>query len=168
MPTDGIDSITEIAQQAVEGVTNSQNNWAAIILLIALMGILAIVAFVLRASMKERSERFSAREEQTRADTLRREQEIRQGYQDQLQQTQITRDFIGRMNDRYDATLNKVTEAFGDNSAVIRQAKDEIRRNADVVRENTAVIEANTETLQRLVGARLPKIPTPRKAVDNE
>jgi chromosome condensin MukBEF ATPase and DNA-binding subunit MukB len=163
MNPDVPDNISDLAEQAIAGVTNSSNNWAAIILLVALLGFLAIAAYWLQSSAKERNERSAAREAQTRADAQRREQEIRQGYQEQLQQARVTQDFIARMNDRYDATLNKVTEAFGENSAIIRQAKDEIRRGVDSTRENTEVIQENTEVLKRITGVKLPKQSAPKR-----
>ena len=42
--------------------------------------------------------------------------------------------------DRYDQVLRMVTEAFGENTAVLRQAKDEIRRNSESLDRNTALL----------------------------
>jgi hypothetical protein len=138
LPADGI---TEIAQQAVEAVSKSENNWAAIILLIALLGVLGITFVIARASMKDRADRATARELQLRDDAARLETNLRRDYETQLERSRITQDFIARMNDRYDATMNRVTEAFGENSAILRQSKEEIRKNAEALNRNTDVLE---------------------------
>lgn len=151
-----VDGITEIAQQAVEAVSKSENNWAAIILLIALLGTLALAFVIARASMKDRSERASAREEQMRADAEKREMALRRDYDTQLERSKITQDFIARMNDRYDATMNRVTEAFGENSAILRQSKEEIRRNAEA-------LDRNTEILKEIQASNLTSGPLPKR-----
>jgi hypothetical protein len=139
---------SELVSQALEGVAHANNNWAAIIMLVGLLGFLAIVWMVASHSVKERGNRFADREKQNRADELQRVTEMKSDFEAQLERERITQEFIARMNDRYDMTLNRVTEAFGENSAVIRQAHDEIRRNADA-------LDRNTELLQKF----LPKIP---------
>ena len=133
-----INGITDIAQDAVQAVANSQNNWAAIILLIALLGILAIIFRLVSAEMKERIKRSQDRENL-----------MRQDFEEQIRHERTTQEFMGRMNDRYDATLNRVTEAFGENSAIVRQAKEEIRRNADALNRNTQVLEKFIPTLPK-------------------
>ncbi|MGV1049164.1 MAG: hypothetical protein ACOYD4_11650 [Solirubrobacterales bacterium] len=152
------EEIVDLAQQAVEGVTYSGNNWAAIIMLIGLLGFLAIAWMVASRSMRERSARFAAREKQNRADEIERIAEIKSDFESQLERERITQEFVARMNDRYDATLNRVTEAFGENSAVLRQAKDEIRRNSEAMDRNTSLLEKFVPRLPKTNGERKPVV----------
>ena len=143
-----VDSITEIAQEAVSAVAKSENNWAAIILLVALLGVLALSYIFFNANRKSKA-----------AEDAQRMAQMRTDYEGQLASSRITQDYIGRMNDRYDSTMNRVTEAFGENSAILRQAKEEIRRNA-------AALDRNTETLESIRAQTVPvAVVLPKKAV---
>ncbi len=99
-----------------------------------------LMAIFLQWYMRDRSKRMDAREEMERALSQEREAQLRRDYEEQLSRGQLTHGMIARMNDRYDNTLNKVTEAFGENSAVLRQAKDEMRHNSEVVAQNTILL----------------------------
>lgn len=147
----------ELVSQALAGVAHASNNWAAIIMLVGLLGFLALTWMVASKEIKGRGERFAAREQQNRADELQRVAEMKSDFEAQLERERITQDFIARMNDRYDATLNRVTEAFGENSAVIRQAKEEIRRNADALNLNTAMLEKFVPALPKRNSQRKPQ-----------
>lgn len=156
---DGVtEEVIDLAQQAIDGVTRSGNNWAAIIMLVGLLGFLGIAWMVASRSMKERGARFAAREKQNRADEQERIAEIKSDFEAQLERERITQDFVARMNDRYDATLNRVTEAFGENSAVLRQAKDEIRRNSESLDRNTLLLEKFVPRLPKVNGDRKPQV----------
>lgn len=116
-----------------------------------------VVVIFLQWYMKDRSKRMDAREAMERELSQARESQLRQDFEEQLRHERSTQEFIGRMNDRYDATLNRVTEAFGENGAIIRQAKEEIRRNAEALNRNTLMLEKFLPTI--------PKRASERKAV---
>lgn len=126
----------------------------------ALTGLVLIICFyIAKKLIDDQAKRSTAREALARSDNDTRISEIKQDFEAQLERERVTQEFIGRMNDRYDATLNRVTEAFGENSAVLRQAKDEIRRSTEAYDKNTAMLEKFLPTLPKKNSPRKPQVP---------
>lgn len=116
------------------------------------------VLWIGKGVLDNQAKRAAAREAQAKADSDNHLAEIKADFETQLQHERVTQDFIARMNDRYDTTLNRVTEAFGENSAIIRQAKEEIRRNAAALDRNTAMLEKFVPTLTKKSAGRKPQV----------
>lgn len=133
-----------------------------------IVGLQLILPFILALLflqwyMKDRSKRMDAREEMERELSQAREAQLRRDYEEQLAREQFNAQVHREDKMVMNETLRMVTQAFGENSAILRQAKgvifdagEEIRLSRESRDRNTAVLKQFIPTLPKRASKRKP------------
>lgn len=147
-----IDSFDEVFRFLADS-----GGYALIVGLQIILPFILVIVF-LQWYMKDRSKRMDAREALERELSQAREAQIRLDFEERLQYERDTRDDYRSVITEYNNAVKMLNVSFGENGAIIRQAKEEIRRNAEALNRNTATLEKFLPTL--------PKKPTIRTPVE--
>jgi hypothetical protein len=165
-----IEEGSEVVGQAIEGVANGGNNWAAIILLLGMLASLAVVGLLAWKFLQSRDNRADARESEAKAESARlllqiktdaeaREERQRQDYDRQIA-------MITDVLDHYDVRQKETNLVLGG-------VLESLRENTRTIAGFSVMMGKHSELLDRLVPhiepTPLPKKRAPRKPqVSNE
>ena len=155
-----IEEGSEVVCQAIEGVANGGNNWAAIILLLGMLASLAVVGLLAWQFLKSRDNRADARESEAKAESARlllqiktdaeaREERQRQDYDRQIA-------MITDVLDRYDVRQKETNSVLGGVS-------ESLRENTRTIAGFSVLMEKNSEILDRLAPHSEPPPSVPKK-----
>lgn len=164
-----MEQIPEIIGDALAGAGDPTRNGYAIIIVLSMLivGALAYKGLSMLADyLDDREKRIAEREEKANKKADQRIEESKIDLLAQLENERAMREDYRRMAGDYNIALSKVTEAFGENSAVLRQARDEIRRSTEASERNTAAFHELMAMLPRQRNA-LRKTPVEKEATHN-